>query len=80
MYSASLDINPITHPERLSTRLLVPRIRNRERTAADQMGREAIVGVRVVVCVTAPVSVSSLGAESWHLGESRYERWGGGGW
>ena len=44
------------------------------------MGREAIVGVWGVVCVTKPMSVSSLGAGIRALGrESRYEKKGGGG-
>ena len=52
MYSASLDVNSTTHAERLPNRLLVLRIRDRERTAANQMGRETVVRMRGVVCVS----------------------------
>ena len=66
MYPAGLNIQSTAHAESLPTRLLVLRIRDRKITAADQMGRQAVVGVRSVVCVSIPAPpppfLSALGS------------------
>lgn len=62
MYPASLDINSATHAKGLLSRPLVSRIRNGKSAAADQVRREASMGVGGVVCVAAPVLCQLFGS------------------
>lgn len=51
MHSPRIDIDSITDPERLFFRPLVFRIRDREAAATDQVGRKALVRMRLVMCI-----------------------------
>lgn len=55
---ARLNIHSAARPKCRFSRPLVFREGNRKGTAADQMGREAVVGVGSVVHISAPVIVS----------------------